>query len=147
MTPNDLYAELLSNYLKLPIALLWIVITLSLILIAICLKVRYKRLAVFTLVGGMILAITIYFTSIFPAQKDINENAFISYSGEFVVEECYSVSSGGTYIIIKCDEQDDAMRYKVLCDVNEIDNNTSYNGTFVYSKHSKCLVAIEIQAP
>ena len=147
MTPNDLYAELLSNYLKLPIALLWIVIALSLILIAVCLKVKYKRLAVFTLVGGMILAITIYFTSIFPAQKDINENAFISYSGEFVVEECYTVNRGGTHILIKCGEQDDSMRYKVLCSVNEIEDNTTYNGTIVYSKHSKCLVAIEMQAP
>lgn len=146
MNPNDLYAELLSNYLKLPIALLWIVVALSLVLIAICLKVKYKRLAVFTLVGGIILSITIYFTSIFPAQKDINENAFVSYSGEFAVEECYTVNRGGTYILIKCGEQDDSMRYKVLCDVKEIKDNTNYYGKLVYSKHAKCLVAIEIQA-
>ena len=147
MTPNELYAELLSNYLILPMTLLGIAIALSIILIAICLKVKDKRLAVFTLIGGIILSIAIYFTSIYPGQKDINENAFVSYSGEFLVEECYSVSSGGTYILIKCGEQDDALRYKVLCIVNEIKDNTTYQGTFVYSKHSKCLVAIETQSP
>ena len=110
MTPNELYAELLSNYLILPMTLLGIAIALSIILIAICLKVKDKRLAVFTLIGGIILSIAIYFTSIYPGQKDINENAFVSYSGEFLVEECYSVSSGGTYILIKCGEQDDALR-------------------------------------
>lgn len=147
MNPYELYAELLTNYLKLPIALLWVVIALSILLIAICLKVQNKKLAVFTLLGGIILSIAIYFTSIYPGQKDINENAFISYSGEFVIEECYAVSRGGTYIFIKCSDQDNAIRYKVLCNVNEIEDNTTYNGTFVYSKHSKCLVAIEMQSP
>jgi hypothetical protein len=51
MNPNELYAELLTNYLKIPIALLWVVIALSILLIAICLKVQNKKLAVFTLVG------------------------------------------------------------------------------------------------
>ena len=72
----------------------------------------------------------------------MQETAYEVYAGEFYVEEYYSVNRGGTYILISCDGKNNATRYKVLCDVTDIENDKIYNGTFVYSENSKCLVDI-----
>ena len=146
MSKSVLYAKLLKEYITLPVWLIIIISAIMFTLMVICLKIKYRKMAIFSLIGGLILSVAVYVTSILPFQRDIQEEAFITYSGEFYVEECYSLNRGGTYILIRYGEENESVRYKVLCDVTEVENETGYNGTFVYSQHSKCLVEIELQA-
>ena len=92
---------------------------------------------------GVIGSLAVYFTSVFPIQRDIRENAYETYTGEFYVDECYG-SKTNVYITIKCGDQNKVKRYTVLCDVKEVENYTTYNGIIVYSKHSKYLLNIDL---
>jgi hypothetical protein len=146
MNNAELYSQQLLDYIKLPIVIIIFVAVVTTTLIAVCLKIKYRKMAMITLIGGIVISAALYFTSIFPFQLDVQKEAYITYSGEFYVEDCYSVNGGGTYILIQYGEENESVRYKVLCDVTEIENETVYNGAFVYSQHSQCLVDIELQA-
>lgn len=145
MNNAELYTQRLLDYIKLPTGIIIFIAVVTLVLIAVCLKIKYRKMAIFTLIGGIVISAALYFTSIFPFQMDVQKEAYITYSGEFYVEECYSSNRSGSYILIRYGEENESARYKVLCDVTEIENATLYQGTFVYSKHSKCLVDIERQ--
>lgn len=55
----------------------------------------------------------------------------------------YSVNRGGCYILIRSSGETETTRYRVLCDVTEVEDDTNYNGFFVISENSQCLVDID----
>ena len=103
-----------------------------------------KKMAIVSLVAAFLISSLMYFVCIYPHEKDINENAYITYTGNFYVEKCYFVNRGGSYIVLKYEDSTKATRYKVLCDVSCIENDTQYYGTIVYSQRSKCLLDIDV---
>ena len=142
MNPYLEYDQKLLDYISFSKWIIAAVVVVTLGLILLCIKVKYKKMAVVALVGGVAISLIAYAFCVYPYQKDINNQSYVTYTGEFYVEEYYSVNRGGTYILISCDSQNNATRYKVLCDVSDIENDKTYNGTFVYSESSKCLVDI-----
>ncbi len=137
------YSSKLGNYIKLPIGLIILIALIILFLVFLCMKVKYKSMAVTAFISGVAIILIIYLFSIFPYQKDISSNSYEQYKGSFTVEKYYYINRGGTYILIKFGEQD-AVRYKVLTDMPPIENGTTYNGTVVFSKNSRCLVDIDL---
>ena len=105
---------------------------------------KYKKIAIVILVVSILILSLMYFLCIYPYEKDINEKAYVTYTGNFYVEECFFVNRGGSYILLKYEESNNSIRYKVLCDVSSIENNTEYVGTIVYSQNSKCLIDIQL---
>lgn len=144
MENQSVYVQKLSEYLVLPISLMVIVCIMILVLTFICIRIKYRNMAFLNVVGGLLILLTMYIFCVQPYQRDINENAFITYTGSFYVEECYSVNRGGTYILIKYENDQSSIRYKVLCDTSTIQNETLYFGSIIYSEHSKCLVGINL---
>ncbi len=142
MDKLEKYNETLSEYMTFNI---WIIIFIALALaalIVVSIIFRLKRCSVVLTIAAVLIILGSYLFCIFPYQRDITEESYEIYEGEFYVESCYFVTRGGTYIIIRHNDSEKEIRYKVLCDVEKIEDDTVYNGKFVYSKHSKCLVDI-----
>ena len=139
------YSEKLNDYIKLPIGLIIVVVIVIIALLLLCIKIKYKRMALITLIGGILICLMIYIFCVFPYKQDISFNSYEEYTGNFIVEKYYFVNRGGTYILIKFNEEEDAIRFKVLTDMPSIQEGFNYNGTIIFSKHSKCLVDINLK--
>ena len=140
------YAEKLSHYMKIPIIV--IVVVSALMAIAFILVCRFKLLKetyiYFAL--GCIALIAAYFLVVFPIQWDIKEKSYVSYSGDFFVEDHYYTNGGSSpYIVIKCQNETKAVKYKISGDFDFIKSNTNYSGKFVYGKRSKAIVDISVE--
>lgn len=141
------YMEKLSRYTKIPIigisigaiiVFLWFIIALKFKII--------KDVALYLILGILILTIGYFFT-ILPIQKDIKTNAYVSYSGDFFVEDYYYVSRGTwPYILIKLPNEQKSVRYKILGNFKGLKANTTYTGTFIYGKNSKAIIDIDFKA-
>ena len=143
----DQYSEYnaqLNDYITFSFGIIILVCVVVLALIVVCIKFKCKQMIIVSLIGGVLISLIIYSSSILPYQMDIKENSYKTYTGEFFVEEYYFVNRSGTYMLIKLGSEDNSVRYRVLCDVPLIENSKMYNGTIVYSKRSKCLVNIDI---
>lgn len=138
------YSDKLNNYIKLPIFLIVVVSVIILFLIFLCVMTKYKKMAWIALVGGILIILMIYIFCISPYKQDISTNSYEQWTGSFIVEKYYFVNRGGTYILIKLNDEENAVRYKVLTDMPSIQDGTTYSGTIVFSKHSKCLVDIDL---
>lgn len=138
------YADKLEKIMRLNMGMAALMLVAMLVLVVFCLKFKDTRMAIVSIVGGIAIVLAMYCFCLYPYQKDINEQAFITYHGEFVVEDYYYVGRGGAYILLQCPEEQKSVRYQVLCDVPEVENGRVYQGEFVYSKRSKCLLNIEI---
>ncbi|MGN1446208.1 MAG: hypothetical protein ACI4WV_07915 [Eubacteriales bacterium] len=100
------------------------------------------RKSVFSLfLIGVVVSLIVYSIYIFPVQEEIQENEYITYTGEFYVEECYG-SQTRTYITIKYGDQNKITRYTVLCDLKGVEDNKFYHGVIVHTKYSKYLLNI-----
>ena len=148
MTDNlSIYSDKLYSQIKVGI----IIISLIVILIVLAFiwmiknKLLQRNTAIILSVSCLLLATLIYLFEIYPLQKDINQQSYVVYEGNFYVKECKSANRAGTYIYIKSSNSSNVIRYKVSCDVDKINNNTSYMGKFVYSKNSKILVDITVE--
>ena len=144
MENNQQFSKLLQGYVSFATWILVFIIVVVLLLFIFCLFVKYKRMAILTIFVGFLLCLVYCCFCIFPYQKDIKDEAYITYTGDFYVQECYFVNRGGNYILLSYDGLDKVVRYKALCDVSLISDDTVYNGTIVYSHNSKCLVDIQI---
>ena len=139
------YNDKLNDYIKLPTFLIIVVSIVVLFLIFLCVKIKDKKMAWIAFIGGILIVLMIYMFCISPYKQDISANSYEQYTGSFVVEKYYFVNRGGTYILIKLNEKENVVRYKVLTDMPSIQDGTAYNGTIVFSKHSKCLVDIDLE--
>lgn len=136
------YAAKLSNATIPPICII-VVSCLAFLVIAILFaRIKEAKDAFGCIVCGILISLLTYFTSIYSFQKDIRQNAYISYTGEFFVEDYYAVKGGGEYIILKTSENGKETKYHYLCDSFLVEAGESYYGTIVYTKYSKSLVDI-----
>jgi glucan phosphoethanolaminetransferase (alkaline phosphatase superfamily) len=139
------YSDKLNNYIKLPISFIIVVVIVIISLLFLCIKIKYKQMALITLIGGVVISLIIYMFCVFPYQQDVSFNSYEQYTGNFVVEKYYFVNRGGTYVLIRFNEEEDTIRFKVLTDMPSVQEGSTYNGTIVFSKHSKCLVDIDLK--
>lgn len=139
MEKYDYYNELLEFPLLMGKIALWFLIIIigSLIL---CLKYKMKDMAIVTVTVFTALIIICCVFLIYPYQKDIEENAYTFYTGEFYVVRSYF--SNGNRVEIKYPDRDKSVIYRVFCDDSFIYSETQYEGTLVYSTRSKCVVDI-----
>ena len=141
------YNDKLYSSIKFSIVMIFLIIVI--VLVALLLMNKNKLLerntAIILCVCSLVLSASIYFLEILPVQKDINQQSYIVYDGEFYVKETKSANRSGTYIYIQSSNDSSPIRYEILCDINEINNDTIYTGYFVYSKHSKIIVDIRIE--
>ena len=140
MENYEQYNELLQRPLLLWRGFLVAEVIIFLGLLIFCLKYKIKNGPILMVIIGFILALTIYLFLILPFQKDIEENAYTTYTGEFYVVGSYF--SNASYIEIQFPDQEKSVRYHLLCDNSYIDDHTQYEGTLVYSTRTKCLVDI-----
>ena len=139
-----IYNELLRNELNQGIVILVILGCMAVAVAIFCLVMKQPGLA-FAAVGACaIILLLAFFLGFYPLQKDIDENAYITYEGELYIERCYHPYRSSVYILIKETGADKAIRYKVLCDVDQVRDDTIYFGYFVYAKSSGALVDIYI---
>ncbi len=135
------YNELLQSEVfmgRIVLAFVMIVIIGVLIL---CLKYKLKNMATATVITGAAMILICCIFLIYPYQKDIDDNAYTVYTGEFCVTDRYT-DKGGVYIMIKYPDQKKNVRYQLLCSDPFSDDETEYEGTLVYSERSKCIVDI-----
>ena len=138
------YNAMLNNEKTVAITLIVIIIIIMFGLIIFGLKMKIKYITSIAIVGCIIGSVFIYLVGIFPYDKDIRENAYETYTGQFTVEDYFSTNRGRCYVIIKYPESSRSFRYEVLCDTPDFELYTTYKGSFVTSKNSKCLVNIDI---
>ncbi|MBQ7935776.1 MAG: hypothetical protein IJ333_05450 [Clostridia bacterium] len=134
------YAEKIAQKMNLYLIFMIIVLTILLGFIIYFVIQKDKKSIYLPLISGIILAILVYFPLIYPAQNDIKENAYITYVGEFYVEETWRSQRGfDSFICIKCLNEEKTTQYKMSNKLN-VENNTEYSGYFVYGKNSKIMV-------
>ena len=138
------YNEMLNNEKTVAIILIVIIIIIMFGLVIFGLKMKIKYITSVAIVVCIIGSVFIYLVGIFPYDKDIRENAYETYTGQFTVEDYFSTNRGRCYIIIKNPKSSHSFRYEVLCDTPDFELHTTYNGSFITSKNSKCLVNIDI---
>ena len=139
----EVYNDKLKDFIHLGIIIMVFIIVVF-IALAIWTCKDSGKLAVISLLAGLCLSLLAYFTSIFPFQRDINNQSYIEYTGEFYVEKHFATNGGGPYIFIKTNDDKKIVRYNLKCDANNIDFETTYYGTFIYAKNSKTVVNIEV---
>lgn len=137
------YVEAINDHIGFMIGIIVFIGCVICALILLCIRVKDKKLLRITCISGIVIMLFMYFICIFPCQKDLKYNAFKTYEGEFYVDRCYSVNRGGCYILIRSSGETETTRYRVLCDVTEVEDDTNYNGFFVISENSQCLVDID----
>jgi len=147
VTDLSTYNDKLYSSIKFGIVMIFLIIVIVLVALLLMNKnnLLERNTSIILFACSLILSASIYFLEILPVQKDINQQSYIVYEGEFYVEEIKTASRSGTYIYIQASNDSTPIRYEVSCDVNEINNDTSYMGYFVYSKHSKIIVDIRIE--
>ena len=138
------YEAVLRNHMNFNVAVSLIILAIFLI-IAVCVLslVKDKKIALSSLIAGIVISLIVYFTSVLPYQMDINEKDYIVYTGEFYVEEYFSSNRTETYMVISIPNEA-SIRYIVACEADGVEKDTSYYGTFAYGKRTKALVDIEI---
>jgi len=112
-----------------------------------CVKMKQPRLALVTVGLFAILLVSVWYFAVYPLQKDIEEKAYVKFEGKFYIEEYYQPYRSATYIRIIGGNDENAIRYKVLCDVGDIADNATYMGYFVFSRNSKSLVDFHVEKP
>ena len=140
------YDEILNSEKTVAIILIMLIVITMIALIIFGLKIKLKYITSGAIIVGLIGTIFMYLVGVFPYDKDINENAYETYVGEFIIEDYFSTNRGRSYVIIKCNENTHSLRYEVLCDVPNFELYTIYEGSFTVSQNSKCLMDIDINA-
>lgn len=135
----------ISGQFVLGVIIISIIICVSIALIIVCVKLQQKKLAISTAIFMMALIFIVSFVQVVPYYFDYKYESYLSYTGEFYVEECHSVNRSGAYIVIRFVNTNEIVRYKVLCNINAIEDDSVYTGTIIYSKRSKCLLDVALQ--
>ena len=135
------YTQAILHYIKLPIIVTAIIMLILMLIIIFLIKYKcFKDFILYVLLGVVAVIVFSYFT-VFPVLKDINQNAFIEYSGAFYIEDYYFVSGGSSpYILIKTKNATDGVRYKITGNYNWIEKGKTYQGVFVYGENSKTIL-------
>lgn len=145
MNEQDIFQfnERVSRYLDISIIVIIAMLIVFLILLIVCLKIgAIKDTSVrIAFAAFALLILFAYLITALPYQLDMREKAYVEYSGEFYVESYFSTKSG-MYITIKRPEDKKIIRYRAPGNLTEIEDDTSYTGSFIFSKRSKVLVAI-----
>lgn len=137
------YAGILSKYIKLPIIVLCIGLLILVVLLFVAIKLKcLKSFSVWLIIGVLIASFAYYFR-VYVYQKDIRNNDYIEYTGEFYIESYYYATKSGLFILIKTPEDEKSIKYRAYGNI-DVNNKTSYYGTFVVGKNSKALVDISI---
>ncbi len=139
------YNENLKQLLKFNYTVVIIITIVILGVTLYLLKLKCKKEAFIGLCGCLIIVAIILISSILPYHRDIKENAYFVYEGEFYVEECYYSNRSATYILIKTNDSEHSKRYKIICNTSCINNDTYYMGSFVCAKHSNTIVDIKLE--
>ena len=108
------------------------------------------------LTGCIIFLLIMTMFTWLPHKIDIKNENYITYTGEFYVKE-FIVGTGSERIWIKKEDEDKVKKYNVIRNTYDdanvkngniyqyIEEDTSYKGTFVYSKYSNVLVDIYVE--
>lgn len=135
-----LYNQLLQKRLTFNKGFAMIMIFILVTLLIFCIINKLKSMVITIVVAGIGIVSIIHFMLITPYKQDIEKSAYIKHVGDFYVERSYG-TRGGDRVLIKFGE-DKTIQLDALCGILELEDNTDYSGTVVYSKYSKCLVDI-----
>ena len=139
----DEYAEILLRYIKLPKIAICIGLLVLFILLFVAIKLKCLKSFSIWLIIGLLTVLLAYYFSVYTYQKDIKNNDYIEYTGEFYVESYYYATKSGLFILIKTPEDEKPIKYRAYGNI-DINNKTSYYGTFVVGKNSKALVDLRM---
>lgn len=139
------YAEQLSAHFNLGMGVLILISCVFIALAIFIFWMKQPRLAIFTVLFGVILVFIGYYFALFSIRRDIDTSNYIVYEGRFYVEDYYTATRSGTFILIQTTNDSDAIRYQVAC--NNINTGTKgeYYGYFVYSADSKYVVDFYVE--
>ncbi len=135
------YNELLQGEVFMGKIVLMFVIIVIIGVLILCIKYKLKNMSIVTMITGAAMILICCIFLIYPYQKDIDDNAYTVYTGEFYVVDSYT-DKGGRYVRIKYPNQKENVRYQLLCNDSFSEDETEYEGTIVYSTRSKCIVDI-----
>lgn len=139
------YDKLLTTNMRFNIIVMIIMGVLVVGLVAVCMKYVSSKWAIGTLLFGSIIVASVYFMTVLPIKTDIKNHDYSSYRGDFYVEEYSLGNRRSAYIFIKLPQDDTSIRYKVVCDIGDVSNNSTYKGTFVIANNSKILVDLILE--
>ena len=138
------YAERLSRYFKLPLIVLCIGLFVLVISFFVVIKLKCLKTMSIILITCLRVGLFGYYFRVYLYQKDIKNNDYIEYTGEFYVESYYYATKSGLFILIKTPNDEKPVKYRAYGNI-DVDNETSYYGKFVVGKNSKALVDISIE--
>lgn len=138
------YAEILFKYTKLPMVAIYIGILILVILSIVAIKLKYFKKFLIWIIAGVMIVLFAYYFKVYIYKKDINNNDYIEYTGEFYIEDYYYATKNGLFILIKTPEDEKSIKYKAYGNI-DIDINTTYYGTFVIGKNSRALVDLHTE--
>ena len=138
------YADKLSKFIPVPLTILIICAIAILVMLIIALKLNilnelWPYLSCFFAV--LILA---YFFVIFPVQKDIRNQAYVEYTGTFIVEDYYFTNrSSSSTMMIRFPPYDKTVKFKTIENFYGLELEKEYRGIIVYGKNSKFIIDIK----
>ena len=141
MESLEQYNEMLRNCADFGRGFQVFIVIFSIACLIVCLRLEWKNGVIMITAFCVFGLIGTYFFEIYPYEKDIEENSYIVYTGEFYIEGFY-FNGGKSLVYIEYPDKDKIIRYRRLCDNTNIDIETWYEGTLVYSKRSNCMVDI-----
>lgn len=135
----------LNSYISLYSTILVILLIVFCLMVFVVLKfVKDIKLAIITASVGVVISLCVYSFCIYPIQKDLNDQSYITYEGEFYIEEFKTMNRTSTYVFIKTPENEKAIRYTLVGDISNFENHLNCKGKFVYAAKSKFLLEVSI---
>ena len=128
---------------KLEGALVIVVVALIISIIAVILTFGFKAERSYKIIASMILVVAIICSLCYvvPYKKDLDENSFIEYSGELLVEEVYR-GRGSPMRVVVTFPDGKSRRYNMYDKI--MLSEGSYSARILYSKHTNYLFEFEI---
>lgn len=141
------YEQILYSYMKAPIVMLIVGFAVLLALCVFAIKFQFFKEIRILLLAGIVVLIAGYFLGVYPYQRDITTQAYEKYTGEFYVEEYYFATNSGVNMRIQFPGDDKSSRFRAPGNLENIEDDTTYQGVVVYGKNSKAIVEIVLEEP
>lgn len=139
--PYNEYMQFLQEVLKTRLVIMVVlsVILVPIIVLCIC---KFKEIALKFLFGLMLgMVVVLWAWGVVPYQMDISQNTIETYSGEYSSEEVENIKGQPRMDVTFDDGKKES--FWLTYSMDNIIENTTRQGTLVYSKYSKILFYME----
>ncbi len=138
-----MYEEVLLNDLKFSAIFMGIALLLVIAITVFVFVMRLSKAPKIVSVGMLLLILVASICDMTPLILDVREDAYVTYTGSFTVEEAIQYKDGERKAVLTFSDYEQK-RFTVK-DSEELEPATYY-GTIVYAKHSEIVLEWSVQS-